>query len=75
MKIHSTPPPQKKKNAQNCLSFGKECRSVNFGSNVSPRNISIGGHDPGSLTLVQADQKNLEVEVLFLLGKNVEQMV
>ncbi len=36
-----------------CLSFGEECRSVNFGPNVTPKSISLGGHVSGSLTLVQ----------------------
>ncbi len=31
----------------------------------SPRSISLGGHDPGSLTLVQGHHKNPEIKVSF----------
>ncbi len=33
--------------------------------------ISLGAHDPGSLTLVQDHHKILEIKVAFLFGKSV----
>ncbi len=45
--LHSSP--KKTQLFWSCLSFGEECRSVNFGPNF----ISLGAHDLGSLTLVQ----------------------
>ena len=51
-----------------CLSFGEECRSVHFGPNVistmllvTPRSISLGEHDPGSLTLVHGHHGKTEI--------------
>ena len=38
---------------------------------VTPRNISHGENDPGSLTLVEGHHKNLEITVAFLFGKSV----
>ena len=38
---------------------------------ICHRSISLGGHDLGSLTLVQGHHKNPEIKVVFLLGKSV----
>ena len=57
--------PQKKRNFPEVAFLGEECRSVNFRPNGT---ALLGGHVPGSLTLAR---KNLEMKIVFLLGKSV----
>ena len=59
------------------MKFGKKPFDI-FGQGllpVTPRSISLGGHDLGSLTLVQGHHKTLKIEVAFLLGKSVLRLI